>query len=522
MEKFLKKLLLVLTGLYVVGAVTVLLVDKVRSTVQGPGIKLTAGPVQPTTVANNPWFKVATWDIDPANSTGCASDQNDCQRSSCGGTGQGPCLTFNGGIIARWGTYQPRLQQQTTITWISSQSGTGDAVKLQPYIESGGQLIILGTATTAATVTINGATFQAKSYGSNHELQANLTASGAEGQFLNNQTHASVAWSYKQVSGNIYAISQPLNPNATPASVYPVPEVDTWASTDSVKLQTFPLVDLVDLEPQSDDSQGVAPCVVAGVTVMAPNATIGSDSFTVGPNVTLQSMRSLKTLNVVDPNVGSLAFADASAGIPVPATVCLNCALEGGVTVNGGSIPFEGLGPIFGMVGGYMHSPAFGQHTGTTTLVATSLDGDVIVAGGPIDGGTGAVFINGGSLGLVDIQGVISAVGSVTMNGNYSGGNNSGQTLWGGGEYIVASGQLQYNFGGNSLTAVNTFLLAGGLGLGGGSTACSVGVGPGPAAWNCGITITPAAIDAPVGASGFGGLATDGAGSAIVNAATRN
>lgn len=518
-------LLLALATLYAAVAATCALARRPAGEPPGKPKTFGAAPVQPTTVASNPWFNVAAWFIDPANTTGCAADTNDCQNGTCSGT-HAPCLTFNQ-IVGRWGTYSPRLQQQTIIEWLSSQSGSGDAVKLQPYIESGGQLIILGAATTAATVNINGAGFQAKSYSLNRELQANLTASGAEGQFLNNQTHASVAWAYKFISSNVFAVSQPLNPNTTPPSVFPIPEVDTWTNGgggDSVKLQTFPLVDLVDLEPQSTTGQGVAPCVVAGVTVMESNGVIGSDSFTVNSYVTLQSMRSLKVINVVTPNVGSLAYADASAGIVVPATACINCALEGGMTVNGGSIPYEGLGPVFQVVGGFIHSPVFGQgsNQGTTTLVSTNLDGDVIVAGGLIDGGTGAVFMQGGALGLVDMQGVMSTAGSVTTQGVYTGGNNHGQTVWGAGELIVASGQLNYNFGGNSLTAVNTFLLSGGLGLGAGSTACSVGVGPGPSTWNCGITLTPTALDAANGASGFGGLATDGAGSAIINLATRN
>lgn len=512
-------LFLALATLYAAVAATCALTRRPAGQPPGKPTTFGAAPVQPTTVASNPWFNVAAWFIDPANSSTCAADTNDCQASS-GSAPHCPCLTFNQ-IVGRWGTYSPRIQQQTIITWLSSQSGGGDAVKLQPYIESGGQLIILGTATTAATVNINGAGFQAKSYSSNLELNANLTASGAVGQFLNNQTHASVAWAFKFVSANVFGVSQPLNPNATPASVYPIPEVDTWTNGgggDSVKLQTFPLVDLVDLEPRSDDSQGVAPCVVAGVTVMAPNATIGSDNFTIGPNVTLQSVRSLKAINVVAPNVGSLAWADASAGIVVPATACINCALEAGMTVNGGGYVENGFGSVFQVIGGYLHSPAFGQGggAGTTSLQHTSLDGDVILAGGNIDGGTGNIAVLGGSFGLVDVEGTIDGTGQIAMLSNYTGGNNFGLTLWGGGS-LSLYGPALLNYGQHTTTAVATFLLSGGLQLKGHSTACSLGLGPGPATWNCGISLTPAALDAPVGASGFGGLASDGAGTSYVN-----
>ena len=479
--------------------------------------KLAAAPVQPSTLTNNPWFNVGLWVIDPANSTGCASDNNDCQRTTCGGTGQGPCLSFNGGPVSRWGTYSPRLQQQTIIEWLSSQSGGGDPVKLRPYIENGGQLIILGNATTVATVTISGAGFQSKNYASNQELQANLTASGAEGQFLNNQTHASVAWAYKSVSSNVFALSQPLNPNTTPITSFPAPEVDTWASTDSVKLQTFPLVDLVDLEPQATDNNHTSsPCTVSAVTVMESNGIVGSDNFTVGSNVLLQSLRSLKVINLVAPNVVSLPGMGP--------LVCLNCALEAGMLVNGGAYVAEGQGIVVQVVGGFLHAPAFGQlpsvGIGVPSISNASLDGDVILVGGLIDGGEGPIAVQGGSMGLVDVQGTITLSGQAIVNGVYSSGNNDGFTIWGAGILNLA-GPSQLTYGQLATTAVNTFLLSGGLSINNTVKACSLGTGA-AAAWNCNISLTPAALDAAVGIAGFGGLATDGAGASFLNINTRN
>jgi hypothetical protein len=45
------------------------------------------GPVTQITVDDHQLF------LDPSNSTGCASDLNDCASRTCGTNGVGPCLT---------------------------------------------------------------------------------------------------------------------------------------------------------------------------------------------------------------------------------------------------------------------------------------------------------------------------------------------------------------------------------------------------------------------------------------------
>lgn len=74
----------------------------------------------------------AAWFIDPANSTGLANDNNS-------GLDVGhPVLSYSGGVAAKWGTNSPVLRQNTTLTWLSSQTGNSDPVIFTPIMEGAG------------------------------------------------------------------------------------------------------------------------------------------------------------------------------------------------------------------------------------------------------------------------------------------------------------------------------------------------------------------------------------------------
>lgn len=83
------------------------------------------------------WTQPA-WFIDPANSTGAASDSNTCTSVTK------PCLTY-AGVVQIWGgTTSPRLRQNTTITFLSSQWNDGDPVDVTPYVENGATVTLQG------------------------------------------------------------------------------------------------------------------------------------------------------------------------------------------------------------------------------------------------------------------------------------------------------------------------------------------------------------------------------------------
>jgi len=133
-------------------------------------------------------WTVPAWWVDPGNASGCASDNNTGTSATCAAGGVGPLLTF-GAIVARWGTLEPVLYQNTTITFLSSQTSNADPVILRPYL-AGAYLIVqgvIGASQQVATGTLSGVT--AKNQATNTLFSATLngftTAYSLNGTTLN-------------------------------------------------------------------------------------------------------------------------------------------------------------------------------------------------------------------------------------------------------------------------------------------------------------------------------------------------
>lgn len=174
-------------------------------------------------------WTVPAWFIDPANSSGTASDQNDCVTLAT------PCVTYQEIAIHRWGTYSPRLRQNTVITAMSNWSGTADPIYFFPYIEGGVVSIqgVLGAAQQVATGVLSNVTAKNQTSGVGTMLLAQSGAT-APGQLVVNTTHASRAWTYAVSAGAIFKMSQPLAPVSIPITSNVPAEVNTWANGDSV------------------------------------------------------------------------------------------------------------------------------------------------------------------------------------------------------------------------------------------------------------------------------------------------
>src|SRR5579883_2268722 len=245
-----------------------------------PRAALGAPPVIPST------WTVPAWFVDPANSSGTASDANSCTSSGA------PCLTWHQINDIRWECQGnpvacPRLRQNTTITWLSSQSGNADPVYIRWAIENGAVTQITGTPTTVGTGTLANNT--AKNKATPQLLQQSVaTVTLAAHEFIVNSTHASSAWTYKNVAGAVWSLSQPLTTPAVPMTLFPT-ENNSWANSDNVTVETFPTVDLVDVEPILADFNGSFNNVltVSHVTVLDPNGT-ASDGMHVGAHVQFQ------------------------------------------------------------------------------------------------------------------------------------------------------------------------------------------------------------------------------------------
>ncbi len=230
-------------------------------------LSATQGQVGPFVIP--PSWKQAAWFLDGSNVSTCASDNNrTCSSSSCT-SGDGPCLTF-GSILSRWGTYEPLIQQKTTLTIMSSMVYP-DTIYMQPRIQ------YLGTYPSAnfivscnlPTATWSGAigTVTAKNRATPQLLTANLSSftGVVTNQLLVNATHPSEAWTYKVASGSVWDISQPVTGCDTAASFpcpTPLTEVDTWATSDVVSAYTPYTIYMASFEPVNQSDVATSSMVV--------------------------------------------------------------------------------------------------------------------------------------------------------------------------------------------------------------------------------------------------------------------
>src|SRR5215472_9066501 len=176
------------------------------------------------------FLQQGTWIVDPANSTGLASDEND------GLTLTTPILT-NAEIFRRWGyTWSPELSVPTGVHYLSSQASNNDPGPFNPILVTSTATLTLFAslpATPSFTGTLNVVT--AKNRATNTTLQATFTTSTgtiSSGQLLVNATRGgSLAWTVS--GGPTFVLSQPLSAyiggDPTARS-----EIDTWAHGDAI------------------------------------------------------------------------------------------------------------------------------------------------------------------------------------------------------------------------------------------------------------------------------------------------
>lgn len=415
-------------------------------------------------------WTVPHWYVDPANASTHASDTNNCT------TAVTPCRTYQQINVQRWGCLGnpsgcPRLRQDTTITWLSSQSDSTDPVYFQPTIENGAQITLEGTATTVASVVINGAGFHAKNRTTGQQLTANLTATGAVGQLLTNSTHPSQAWAYKSLGANAFVISQPLTAGTT--------EVDTWQSTDTVVEQTLSAVDLVAVRPIFNEFNGGFTNLlnITNMVVFDPGGA-GIDPFDVGSAVQMSNVNTQRWVHIRDMD---------NTGEP---TVWSNMAMDGALVQN-----FQNpLGiNLVGLYGGYVT----GANLGGIELIGLAVDDDLILTGAAL-GVSAANLI----VGVVNLDNqTIVLTGASYMSGL------STLAFWGAGASsivdVAGEGRLAYTLGAGQGAA--TFLNAGGVKLNNTTKGCLGNPNAATTTFTCNITTaTGANLDTSLGGTVIG------------------
>ena len=453
----------------------------------------TGGGLAGTTTDSIPTsWTVGAWYVDPANSTGEASDNNSCQKTTK------PCLTF-AGLEAKWGTVSPRLRQNTTITFLSSHVDDSDPVYLSPYIENGAAVTVEGSLGTPQRVASGALSYvMGRNRPNGQLLDVGLPAGAAPGQLVVNLSKSnSRAWVYRNADGNSWYLSQPVAAEALPIVPGSAPaEVNTWAPGDAIVVYQPVAVDVVSAAPVAGPDGASTPLTFYQLKVLDP---LG------GGAVDAASTHS--TLAITSPDV---AFVESSIDRLVSISSngfgnrpdFVNVDFSGGLRAVAVT-PEAGMSVLAGQI-----------RNAAWTLSAAALDEDLVVGATlSLSGGSyGAVYVDTGAALLPQMNDVSfsQALGA--------------PVLWGPGSVdAITRGRLEYPPGAGGATA--TFEVKGlyvdqpvaslaRTPLPPPSTACAVDIAGG---WLCGIPVTAASLDAPVTAGGFAGSAVDPGGSTITD-----
>lgn len=432
------------------------------------------------------WTQAAFF-VDPANSTGHASDDND------GLTPLTPVLTYSIGIVAnKWGTVSPTLAQHTVITWLSSWAPAlqPDPVICEPVMQ-GAVLQLVGTLVGVAAGAFVAVTPKARATG--QLLDVDLGTGALPGDLVVNTTagKASVATVYKNVAGTNFAMTQPQTPAPVGPidSTTPMAEVDTWAPGDTFRIFRQPTVNLVSCNP-----------VPAGF--IAPNF----------PNpLQLLHIHAISADGIpADDNV-YLANAMTVAECFFESTVCVTEAADDTNTLLYGCFVTQALIDAAGSSIGVMNGGALFSAFSTSQIPYT-IGNDAI-----LDASVGSIIINqtgGGNAFLTNVY----LAGTVLFGAPV---NVIGAQLWGPGTIDVI-GTARMFYGGSAGAAVATFLNLGGLLINGQNRAMAFQPTD-PATWHyrAAASLTPTNLDTGFpSANGYNGTAWNPGGGAITNQAT--
>lgn len=444
-----------------------------------------AGPVIPSS------WTVPAWFVDPQNASAAANDSNSCTTSGA------PCLTWHQINDVRWGCQGtpaacPRLRQNTTITFLSSQSGNTDPVYTRLAEEAGAFVQFtgpLGSAQQTGTGAISGVT--AKNRATPQLLQATMPAGCAVGNFVVNATHASRAWVFKNVSGSTFALTQPLTAVALPQTYNASTEVNTWANTDSVTCYAPVMVDLVDVEPLIVDWNGGFDNKLAIYNVTALSPTIDS-TLQVNSSVDFAEASSQRWI-----------FLNASA-LPasfVSTPVWVNADLVPGA---GGGLPMLDTNNLQTFVnGGAIGSPTASGGFAGNRLVGAAFDNDTILSAE----GAAGLALGSCQFGTTYLDSTTNPFTITGISLMQSLGGFGATVLWGPGTLNNAA-QFAYPTGaGNAAASLKVSLLSKSQ-----NKVCLVAPGAASGFGTCNLTLSPAQLDTSLGGT-TGCLTTGGGGS---------
>ena len=355
--------------------------NKVARKLKAPGG--TANAVVPSA------WTVPAWWFDDANSTGVASDNNNCTSSSS------PCLHYYE-ILRRLGgegvTFFPT--NLVTVFWgMSSQPDSTDTLHIAVQT-SGSPLLrsveFIGTLPTPlCTTTITSFTAKNIPGGAMPSLAVGTCLTGSDLLIVNTTRGSSTAYTNTVVSGNTYNISQPVFTCTAPGTSYngaSCPsggssiENNSWSSGDTVSVYV----------PKTFFVSTITPINSVAIldTMTMPGFVAGGSEFNNNGSVeALEIWRSVTNNFLIDTNGGF--------------TYVLGSNTHGGLQLQGGM------------------EAGFNDNT-ITLNVGASVGNDQILIGNTITG-RGNIFINQGSHGF---QGS-ALYGAVYSNSTTPGAGNA-------------------------------------------------------------------------------------------------
>jgi hypothetical protein len=399
---------------------------------------------------------VPNWYID-------ASAGND----SNGGTTSGAPLKTAGELLRRWGTNSPTLNQATVIT--AGAGGVLDPFTITPL--GSGSLVIQGTLTQVWTGTVSG--LVAKSRSSAQLLKITSLSGMAQWQLVYNSTRNAYAVLYT-VSGGNALVGQSQTPVNPPSSISPT-ELDTWANGDTITGYTPSTVDVrsAGFKGQNQTTNGV---FLYHVTVPYP-LYLSEYGHVLESFCTTDVMISNQQANLAWSN---LLLTSGFGHLLVTSGNAYNTRqLNVAATTLSGSIVYAALGSF-----------TFENDS----ILATNATSDrhnisgVILSGGLyIDAAPAFTF------------GLLEAFAP----------------FWGNGIVRIGNGSPPGSQVSSLSTAVQTFLNTGGLTLQASSTG--YGFNPSTGAYDTGVALTPANIDAEMVAGRTGVFAPGGIANVVCN-----
>jgi hypothetical protein len=457
--------------------------------------------IRPNFTIPSSWT-VANWYIDPANTSGCASDSNNGTSSTCGGAGVGPVVTYQQ-VASYWGTYSPRLQQQTTITALSGQTAAqalADPWYLSPFAEapSGDVALIIDGKLTASCI---GTMANLTAYSSGTSLaQASVTGCTlSQTSLVYDRTNPSYAWAYRNTSGAIWSFSTPLYWTAGGLES----EVTTWANGDSVSVFTpgtttgIPLINIALLTPTAGtlgsgyDAPVNLNMLVQNVAIYGPNSTSSNtyvnDVINVIGSVGFINDLSFRAFNYANTNAGASAAsggmyyvggfnAYGASGFPYP-TIYNDAsvyAIDGGIVGTWAGSPYGGIVNMQGVQ--VDHNTILNwSYTSDPYLWNSVMCSSYI--------GTGVTLVMGGSSQEQSLPAPTYCAQKV---------------IWGPGA-IDFEGVSRFFYNPGAGEAASLFKNTGGMGVDGQTLVCSSY--PGSTAGACNLTMSATELDTKLGAT---------------------